>query len=243
MPVEVILLSEHESHVQVVNETAYEVNVNHYRDRTQERFVAADKWLLPILTTLSNRPGARALDVGCAVGTNSLYLAKQGYEVTGLGLSPRMISAARAASRDTGLDNRPVFVRQDFCTWVPEDHLYELVLATAFVHLFPEPLDGSITDALLSHVAPGGSAIISTTVEADHSQGLRSKYDDEGPGPGQPLSDLRWRNHYTRRSFRSLIEQASVSRPGTTWAVDEHMSPDPGRPQKSWSDIVVTRTS
>ncbi|MFI2365031.1 class I SAM-dependent methyltransferase [Promicromonospora sp. NPDC019610] len=241
MPVEVILLSEHESHVQAMNQAAYEVHVDHYRDRAPDRFVGADTWLLPILTTLSDRPGTRALDVGCAVGTNSLYLAKQGYEVTGLDFSPLMISAARATSRDTGLDNRPTFVRHDFCTWVPEDPLFDLVLATAFVHLFPDPLDGAITDALLAHVRPGGCAVISTTVEAYDSQGPRAK-DDEGPGPGRPLSDVRWRNHYTQDSFHGLVRRVSRSRRGETWAIEEHVSPDPGRPEKLWSDLVATRT-
>ncbi|MBA8808841.1 class I SAM-dependent methyltransferase [Promicromonospora sukumoe] len=223
-----------------MNETTYEISARHYSDRAAERLAGADRWLLPILTTLSSRPGARALDVGCAVGTNSVYLAKQGYEVTGLDFSRRMLGAARTACRETGLDNPPTFVLQDFCSWVPEAEPFDLVLATAFVHLFPEPLDRTITDALLSHVAPGGSAIISTTVEANHSQALRSKH-EEGPGPGQPLSDLRWRNHYTRESFQNVVTEASVSRPGGVWSVEEHVSRDPGRPQKFWSDMVVTR--
>lgn len=244
MPSKPILLTSHEAHVSATNEVAYETSVPHYRERAEERYAGNDQWLKPIISTLGFSPGARAIDVGCAVGTNSLYLANQGYSVTGIDSSPRMISAARTAARNSGLDNRLRFVRQDFCTWVPVDeYLFDLVLATAFVHLFPAPLDRDITDALLSHVAPGGAAIISTTVEPLHSQALRSKHDDDdpGPGPGQPLSQVRWRNNYTKETFRNLVERVAASRFGATFTMAEHTSPDPARSQKQWSDIVVTR--
>jgi SAM-dependent methyltransferase len=214
-----------------------------YRRHAPARYAGNDVWLLPILATLDSRPGARALDVGSAVGTNSFYLAKHGYAVTGIESSSEMVSAARAASGSGGLDNRPRFIRQDFCTWVPDKPLFELVLATAFVHLFTPPLDRDITDALLYHVAPGGAAIISTTLEAQHSQALRSKLDSQNPAPGQPLSDLRWRNHYTRATFRNLVERVAIGRFGATCTVEEHRSQDPERPEKVWSDIVVKRPS
>ncbi|MFD6138195.1 class I SAM-dependent methyltransferase [Promicromonospora sp. NPDC060271] len=246
MPAEPIVLTTHEAHVSAKNEVVYEISVSHYQERAEERYAGNDQWLKPIISALGFAPGARAVDVGCAVGTNSLYLANQGYSVTGIDSSPLMISAARAAARNSGLTNRPRFVRQDFCTWVPvEEHerLFDLVLATAFVHLFPAPLDRDITDALLSHVAPGGAAIISTTVEPLHSQALRSKHDDDdpGPGPGQPLSQVRWRNNYTRETFRNLVERVAASRFGPTFTMAEHTSLDPARSQKQWSDIVVTR--
>jgi hypothetical protein len=126
---------------------------------------------------------------------------------------------------------------------VPDEPLFDLVLATAFVHLFLPPLDRDITDALLYHVAPGGAAIISTTLEAHHTQALRSKLDSENAAPGQPLSDLRWRNHYTRETFRNLIERVAFGRFGAACTVEEHVSQDPERPGKFWSDIVVTRPS
>lgn len=244
MPAEPIVLTAHEKHVSAKNEVTYEVSVSHYQERAEVRYAGNDLWLKPILSALGFPPGARAIDVGCAVGTNSLYLANQGYSVTGIDSSPLMISAARTAARNSGLENKPRFVLQDFCTWVPVDeHLFELVVATAFVHLFPAPLDRDIVDALLSHVAPGGAAIISTTVETLHSQALRSKHDDDdpGPGPGQPLSQVRWRNNYTAETFRNLIERVAVSRFGATFTMAEHTSPDPARAQKQWSDIVVTR--
>ncbi|HTT34475.1 MAG TPA: methyltransferase domain-containing protein [Thermoplasmata archaeon] len=41
-------------------------------------------------------PGTRLLDVGCGAGTNSLFLARAGFEVTGIDLAPAAVEAARA---------------------------------------------------------------------------------------------------------------------------------------------------
>ena len=39
-------------------------------------------------------PGARILDIGCGAGSHSLYLQRQGMEVTGLDESPKALEVA-----------------------------------------------------------------------------------------------------------------------------------------------------
>ena len=46
------------------------------------------------------RPPARLLDINCGTGTDGLYLAKCGFSVVGIDLSPRMIAEAVRKSRD-----------------------------------------------------------------------------------------------------------------------------------------------
>ena len=41
-------------------------------------------------------PGARVLDVGCGAGTNSLFLSRSGYRVSGIDVAPAALEAARA---------------------------------------------------------------------------------------------------------------------------------------------------
>jgi len=222
-------------------EAVYGSQVSHYQARAAQRLVGNDVWLWPRLVEIGIRPGLRTLDIGCGIGTNSIYLAKQGHVVTGVDISHQMISAARTAATKIGLDAHPQFICHDFCDWCPTDREFDLVVATAFVHLFPAPLDRAVADGILSHVAPHGSAIISTTLETVHSQGLRRKGDGQHPAPGRPLSDERWRNNYTRQTFRNLIEHSVMHQTGTTWELEEHVTADPGRPEQLWSDIVVTR--
>ncbi len=48
-------------------------------------------------------PRGRALDIGCGTGTNVVYLAKQGFEVTGIDFIPRAIRKARERARNANV--------------------------------------------------------------------------------------------------------------------------------------------
>ena len=61
----------------------------------------------PELTGLIEGPGAlpagRALDVGCGTGTQAVYLAARGWEVTAIDAVPRPLSRARARAAAAGV--------------------------------------------------------------------------------------------------------------------------------------------
>lgn len=48
-------------------------------------------------------PGSRALDLACGAGRNALFLARNGFEVTGIDISSEGLNRARASARDAGL--------------------------------------------------------------------------------------------------------------------------------------------
>jgi cyclopropane fatty-acyl-phospholipid synthase-like methyltransferase len=50
-------------------------------------------------------PG-KALDLGCGTGTNSVYLAEHGWDVTGVDFVPRAIRAARQRATPAGVSPR-----------------------------------------------------------------------------------------------------------------------------------------
>jgi SAM-dependent methyltransferase len=55
----------------------------------------------------------RALDLGCGTGTNAIYLAQHGFEVTGIDISRRAISLAKRKARSAQLTDRVRFERGD----------------------------------------------------------------------------------------------------------------------------------
>src|SRR3979411_3121323 len=44
------------------------------------------------------------LDIGCGLGANAVYLAKNGYTVTGLDISPTALITAERRAKDAGVD-------------------------------------------------------------------------------------------------------------------------------------------
>ena len=67
-------------------------------------------------------PIGRALDLGCGTGTNALYLAQQGFEVTAIDVSRRAIALAKRKARSAQLADRLRLERGDVTLmrrWVP----------------------------------------------------------------------------------------------------------------------------
>ncbi|MBI2191278.1 MAG: methyltransferase domain-containing protein [Planctomycetes bacterium] len=58
---------------------------------------------------------SRALDLGCGTGFWGLRLAKSGYRVTLLDISPKMLDVARRKAEEAGLLARVDFVQADLC--------------------------------------------------------------------------------------------------------------------------------
>src|SRR6185312_2198551 len=56
-----------------------------------------------ILSQSTIRP-CRALELGCGTGTNSVWLAQQGFEVTGIDLAPLAVEKAEQRARAAGVE-------------------------------------------------------------------------------------------------------------------------------------------
>lgn len=97
-----------------------------------------DSHLVRFLGELEISSG-RALDLGCGTGTNAIWLAQQGLEVTGLDLSPLAIEKAkgRAERASVAVD----FQVTDALTEELPPGPFDLVTDRGFFHIFAQPED------------------------------------------------------------------------------------------------------
>ena len=101
------------------------------------------------------QPG-RAIDLGCGLGQNSIWLAHNGWEVTGLDIAANAIDGARAAAAQAGVE--AVFAQADLQAWTP-DRSYDLVVST---YALPARGPGrtSALAAAVAALAPGGTLLV-----------------------------------------------------------------------------------
>lgn len=116
------------------------------------------------LATLIEGPGAlphgRALDIGCGTGTQAVYMARSGWEVTAIDAVPRPLSRARARADSAG-------VKVD---WILADvaRLHRLELTSGFTlffdrgcfHGLDESQRGAYAAAVDGLAAPGATLLM-----------------------------------------------------------------------------------
>ena len=112
-----------------------------------------DETMVEVATDL---PPGKALDLGCGLGQNAVWLAQRGWVVTAVGRSADAIVEARRAAARAGVSI--VLEIADVTAWRPTSR-YDLVLST-----FALPARGMGRSRLLelaaSAVAPGGTIIV-----------------------------------------------------------------------------------
>jgi len=104
----------------------------------------------------------RALDLGCGRGELSIFLARQGFEVTGVDYSADAIGIAnKAVAEADDPTMRIQFVQSDL-NEAPLSGLYDVITAADVIeHLSPDELD-RLYEKLSAHLAPGGVLVLHT---------------------------------------------------------------------------------
>ncbi|MHB0878341.1 MAG: class I SAM-dependent methyltransferase [Anaerolineae bacterium] len=104
----------------------------------------------------------RILDLGCGTGRHAIELARRGYSVTGLDLSPSMLAQAEAAARGEGLAVR--FVRGD-ARAIPFAAEFDAVISMcegAFSLMEEDEHDHLILAGVRRALRPGGVFVLET---------------------------------------------------------------------------------
>jgi SAM-dependent methyltransferase len=117
------------------------------------QYLALQPWL-------KVRPGMRALDVGCGVGRWSRILARRGAHVTGIDLSPTMISQARRRTTQAGLIERCRFITQDLSA-LEANERFDLILGvTVLQHILDPVALRAAVERMTDHLAEGGRMVL-----------------------------------------------------------------------------------
>jgi SAM-dependent methyltransferase len=102
------------------------------------------------------RPPGRALDLGCGTGTDTLYLASQGWDATGVDFTPQAIATAR--SRAATARSAATFVAGD-ATRLSEAGIggdFDLVTDTGCYHGVPAHLRDAYAAGVAAVTRPSG---------------------------------------------------------------------------------------
>ena len=101
--------------------------------------------------------GKKALDVGCGLGDNAVFMAQNGYEVTAIDLSQSAIDWAKKRFADSGVNFRQVDLFQ-----LPDDLVgqFDLVHETYTLQALPREVRPQLYKALTSLLAPNGRLLV-----------------------------------------------------------------------------------
>lgn len=155
---------------------------------------------------VAERNTGTALELGCARGDDAIWLAKQGWIVTGVDVSESALRAARNAAEKAGVQDRTSFVRHDLCTSSPNG-VYDLVTAM-FLH---SPVEFDRVRALrraAGSVASGGLLLIA-------AHGSRAPWSWAAPDTVYPtaeheFAELGLRDSDWRKVFVGPISRAAT---------------------------------
>ena len=104
------------------------------------------------------RAGAKALDIACGTGRHALYLAKRGWEVDALDLSPVALQILTERMQEEGVRGKITTLLRDLDDYAPEPESYDLIVMANY-------LDRPLIRRLQSALAPGGLFFLETYLE------------------------------------------------------------------------------
>ncbi len=123
-----------------------------------------NRWVHEVL---AGRPGGTALDLACGEGRNAVWLAEQGWDVTGVDFSETALSRAALAASRRGVTVR--WVRADVTVWTPPRQV-DLVLV-AYLHLPPDERRRVLHTAGVA-LEPGGTLLVVGHDSANLTRGV-----------------------------------------------------------------------
>ena len=101
-------------------------------------------------------PGT-ALDIGCGAGTDSVYLARQGWDVTSLDFIPQALEFTQQRASEAGVS--VTAVEADITTWEPPQR-YDLVLDHGLLHNMDPVRYPAYRERVMNSIADDGDFVL-----------------------------------------------------------------------------------
>lgn len=143
------------------NSTGHRYESGRYGDPHMESYRAfRDDTLLGILKGGFSDRQVRLLEVGCGTGLTLDYLARQSnqYSLYGIDASDTMLK--QASQKASGRGNRPKLALGDASRLPFEPCLFDVVIATRFIHQFPHETKRRLWQEFERVTRPGGLMVV-----------------------------------------------------------------------------------
>ena len=99
------------------------------------------------------RKTGKVLDIGCGSGTDSVFMASQGWEVTSLDFMPKALEYTQQRAADAGFS--VTAIEADITAWDPPEQ-YDLVLDHGLLHNMDPVRYPAYRERIMQAVAPDG---------------------------------------------------------------------------------------
>jgi SAM-dependent methyltransferase len=126
-------------------------------------------------TLLQLRPPGRILDLPCGQGRHAIEMARRGYEVTGMDISPFLIEIARERAQAAGVQVH--WLTGDMRQRIPAVE-FDLILNlfTSFGYFADDDDDQQVLEAAASMLAPGGRFVL----EVINGERVMANFEERG---------------------------------------------------------------
>jgi SAM-dependent methyltransferase len=146
-------------------------------------------YLSDIVSHLRKKGAKRILDLGCGSGWLSIYLARNGFQVTGLDIAEQALNLAKMWAEEEGHDIQ--FDVGDIAKMPYPERSFDAVVANSIFEHLPFDLASSTLARLKDLLVPGGTFI--------------GCFDKVGGGPGEYYELSDGTHVYTDKGRRGML--------------------------------------